>query len=380
MKIEHICFIAEGYPTKKDPVFTFFRNTVCSIADSGIKCSVIVPQSISRVLVRNKSRRPFHWVDITKNNHKIDIFQPCYLSFSNINILKTNITQVLWNTAVIKTFEKMKIKPNVLYAHFWHCGITAAIIGKKHGIPVFVASGESRITVRERYKDKVISRYLETINGVICVSGKNFAESLGLKLASEEKMIVLPNAIDEDVFYIENKQEARKTLGFNENDFIVVFTGAFNSRKGVLRLSEAVNRVKDVKTIYIGSGEQKPHNAGILFCGKLPHDQIVHYLNAADVFVLPTLAEGCCNAIIEAMACGLPIISSNLPFNDDILSDENSIRINIQDIDEIEQAIILLKGNPDLRNKMSEAAIRESPRFNIKRRTYNIVEFMELKI
>ena len=94
-----------------------------------------------------------------------------------------------------------------------------------------------------------------------------------------------------------------------------------------------------MKSIFIGSGEQTPEIDGILFCGKLPHDQIVHYLNAADVFVLPTLAEGCSNAIIEAMACGLPIISSDLPFNDDILDAENSIRVNSLDVESIAEAI-----------------------------------------
>ena len=81
-------------------------------------------------------------------------------------------------------------------------------------------------------------------------------------------------------------------------------------------------------------------------------------MNAADVFVLPTLAEGCCNAILEAMACGLPIISSNLPFNWDILNDKNSILIDPNNINQIADAIQRLRDSPKLRSEMSEEALK----------------------
>src|SRR5699024_10638249 len=111
--------------------------------------------------------------------------------------------------------------------------------------------------------------------------------------------------VDKNVFYKKDKKKCRHELGFSKNDYIVAFTGTFNDRKGSLRLSDALEDLNDVKSIFIGSGKDEPMNDNILFKGRLSHYDIATYLNAADVFVLPTIAEGCSNAIIEAMACGL---------------------------------------------------------------------------
>lgn len=377
---KHICFIVPGYPTKEEPVFTFIRQLISTIANLGIKCSVIAPSSISKSFIRKTDYRKSYWQDITKEGNKIDIYQPKILSFSNFKFLGVSITSYIQQKAVIKAFNKIGLKPDIIYGHFWDNGLTAAIIGDKYDIPTYVATGESKINVQNKYPRKFLNKYLKNIKGVIAVSTKNKNESIELNLASEDIIDVIPNAVDDNVFYPINKLIAREELGFNKDDYIVAFTGAFIHRKGILRLSEALKKIENVKAIYIGSGDLEPEKDNALHVGSLPHEKIPLYLNAADVFVLPTLAEGASNAIIEAMACGLPIISSDESFNDDILFPDNSLRINSADVGAIRNAIVLLRDNPELREDMSVSSLKYAQSFRIEYRAKKILNFMNVDI
>lgn len=91
------------------------------------------------------------------------------------------------------------------------------------------------------------------------------------------------------------------------------------------------------------------------------------------MFVLPTLKEGCCNAIIEAMACGLPIISSARDFNMDILDDKNSIMIDPENVDEIAEAIYKFKSNGMLLKSKREEALKKARNLTIQQRAIDIL-------
>jgi glycosyltransferase involved in cell wall biosynthesis len=95
---------------------------------------------------------------------------------------------------------------------------------------------------------------------------------------------------------------------------------------------------------------------------------------------LPTQKEGCSNAIVEALAVGLPVISSDGAFNDDILDKKNSIRVNPNDIDAIAEAISTLKGNHALRKDIFEYSKLRHEEYSIERRAEKIVKFIKLNI
>ena len=112
----------------------------------------------------------------------------------------------------------------------------------------------------------------------------------------------------------------------------------------------------------------------------MDHTDVPQYLFAADCFCLPTLNEGCSNAIVEALACGLPVVSSNLPFNEDILDDTNSILVDPMNVEEIASALKKIKENKTYRDKLSEGALLKASELRIDVRAEKIIEFITKKI
>lgn len=371
-----MAFFVDGYPTNADPSFAFVRPLILQLADRGFECTVIAPQSITNMVLRGKRKKPFRSFDVTGLGNEIEILRPSFVSVSKLTIAGVSASALMQRKACIRAYKRLG-NQDVVYGHFWKMGSNAAVAtGGK--IPVFVASGESSIESNLSFTVGAVRDSLkESLAGVIYVSRKNKVESCCLGLASLDKsFIVAPNGFDESVFYPIEKKTARQRMGFDENGFTVIFVGAFNERKGVMRVAEALNRINDVNSIFIGAGGMVPNCDNIKFMGKVPHEELANYLNCADCFVLPTLAEGCCNAIVEALACGLPVISSNLPFNDDILDNKCSIRIDPNSVDDIVDAISLLKSNEDLRKAMSEAALRKASDLSIGYRADRIARFI----
>jgi teichuronic acid biosynthesis glycosyltransferase TuaC len=176
-------------------------------------------------------------------------------------------------------------------------------------------------------------------------------------------------------FYPRNKDYARKKFGFDDNHFIVAFSGEFSDRKGVLRLTNAAEGLDKVKIALAGKGKLEPNGTNIIHKGLVNPIDMPDFLSAADVFVLPTLSEGCSNSLIEAMACGLPIVSSNLSFNSDIL--DNSILIDPNSVKDIKNAIVFLRDNVELRKKMSEDSLSKIKHLSLENRALNIKEWID---
>ena len=179
-----------------------------------------------------------------------------------------------------------------------------------------------------------------------------------------------------------DKHSLREDFGCKKGDFIVAFVGYFCNRKGSKRLSDAITFLadNDIKSVFLGRSLEKgyePDCPNIIYKGKVNHEDVPKYLNAADVFVLPTLHEGCANAIVEAMACGLPVISSNSDFNLDILDDTCAIFVDPNSVKEIANAIKKLKQDEVLRKHLSEGALKKASQLRISNRAKAIVSFMQ---
>lgn len=383
--IKSICIITDDYPTKKTPRYPFVEQLVLAWANQGIKCLVLCPASLTHSLIRRTELKKKDWT-VRTEGEVVKVRCDRFLSMATTKIGNINTSKYTLNffiRACDRYLSKHYQEFDVLYGHFiYPSGIAAARLGKKYGIPSFYAYGENTFYTMEFLGDTLTKKLLKGIRGVISVSTRNKNILIERGYMPEALIGIFPNAIDHSLFFPRSREEMRKKYGWSQQDFIIIFVGGFIEIKGPDRLSKAIGKLNNsnIRSIFIGSGEVKPECDGILWEGKVEHNQIPEFLSAADIFVLPTLAEGCCNAIIEAMACGLPVISSDCDFNKDILDASCSILIDPRNADEISEAIAFLYSNPKERCRLSEGALKKVQSMNINTRAKQILEFLDTHI
>ncbi len=378
--MKNVLFIGE-YPNSVDKYLSvFFRNLIYAIADENVNCYVISPVSVTkyRGKIKNIERTA---IETNQNGNKIFVSYPRFISTSSKKIagFQTGLVTVKnYISAAMKEAEKLNVDFDAVYGHFFVSGGLSAIkVGRKLNIPSFVAYGECdyKSQIPDRFRD-LRANDLIGLKGVVSVSTKNTHELDDTGLFKNIPIFTCENAVEMRLFNRIAKEEARKKFNLPKDKFIVGFVGGFIERKGDKRLLKACEGLDDVFLAFAGKGDNPPKGENVVFCNGVNHEEIGDFLSAVDVFCLPTLNEGCCNAVLEAMASGKAIISSDLPFNDGVLTNENSIRINPESIEEIREAIIKFKENEDFRNSISNKALEDSKNFTIEKRAEKIYNFM----
>ena len=372
----NLLFLSPDYPDDRRSVFPFVKQLVDEIANQGNDVQVIAPYSLTH------NKRLIKQVESTSvGKGKVTVYRPYYLSLSNIKIGNVMLIDLVRGSAFRRGIKMINNKPDIVYGHFWPSAYHGFKFAQKNFLPLFVATGESKVVFKADTEAK--KAFCDYIKGVISVSSKNIDESIQNGLEIKKKSIMAPNAYNPIVFMQKDRTECRKKLGFPLDAFIVAFCGAFVHRKGVKKLSDAIDSIDGtpVYSLFIGRAEEEnPSCKNILYQGTLKHSEIADYLSAADVFVLPTLNEGCCNAIIEAIACGLPVISSDRSFNWDVLDKSNSILIDPEDSNQMAKAIKELRDNNELRQSLAHGSQIKAQELTIDKRAKKIMDFIKSKM
>jgi glycosyltransferase involved in cell wall biosynthesis len=139
---------------------------------------------------------------------------------------------------------------------------------------------------------------------------------------TNERIHAIANGVDTDRFHpLDDKTRAaqRDALGLAPNQFMFLFVGRLHQVKALDTVIDALSTVPEAQLVLVGDGPQRAtlearaHASDVAsrvrFTGL--QEGIERYLQAVDAFVLPSIAEGMPNALIEAMACGLPSIASS---------------------------------------------------------------------
>ena len=378
-----ITVVAGNYPAPGHAALVFVQQLVHAIIGQGVKVTVVAYQSVIHSLVHREKLLPRHSKGVTENGVEYDIYRPYTLSFGNRNLFPT-LTKWFNRRSILSIIKK--VDSDVLYAHFWSSALPVYEFAQKHHKPLFVACGEGDDALEEMV-DTMPKEKLETlakaVTGVVSVSSENKRKCIKFGLSREGNTDVFPNCVNTVFFHKRDANELKDRLGLKDTDFVLCFVGGFIPRKGPDRVAQAIKNLNDpnIKVMFIGKpfpGYSYDFDCpGIIHKGPLDHELIPEYMSCADVFVLPTQKEGCSNAVVEALAMGLPVISSEGPFNDDILDEHNSIRINPDDVYALTDAIRKLRDDKDLLKSMSDYSHSRHVEYSIEGRAKRILEFID---
>jgi glycosyltransferase involved in cell wall biosynthesis len=175
-----------------------------------------------------------------------------------------------------------------------------------------------------------IRRAFEKADGLSAVSGP-LARAMESLCDTKKRAIVIPNGIDRSLFDIRNKQGAREKLNLPKDGTVVVTVGSLDAVKGTASLIKAASMMdRSLILVCVGEGPLRKRMVELaeslgmggraMFPGQRPHGEIPLWMNAADVFCLPSIREGRPNVILEAMSCGVPVAASKVGGIPEIMS------------------------------------------------------------
>jgi teichuronic acid biosynthesis glycosyltransferase TuaC len=252
---------------------------------------------------------------------------------------------------------------------FWPDGPAAALLAAALDVPFSIKARGSDIHVWG-VRPGVAGQILEAAraaNGLLAVSAALKADMVALGMP-EEKIRIHYTGIDLDTFGPRERAGAKAAFGVSGP--LLASVGALLPRKGQDLAIAALKQVPGATLLLAGDGPDRPRlarlteeaglGARVRFLGPQPHAALAALFAAADVMVLPTVSEGLANVWVEALACGTPVVTSDVGGAREVIDGPAAGRLVPRDAAAIAAAIRSLLADPPAQAAVRDHALRFS--------------------
>ncbi|MEM2741829.1 MAG: glycosyltransferase family 4 protein [Nitrososphaeria archaeon] len=266
-------------------------------------------------------------------------------------------------------------------------GFAGVIFSKITGIPLLIHShGPPNYILEKSFGDSLIWRVIEStlirisVNNALLtfVTDRKTESVIASIVRKPAKIASCPTAINFQEYQNISPKTSSSYRNKNKNEIILGFIGRLTLQKNPEIILKALAELNDVpvKMYVVGDGpllnqlKDKVCKLGIQnkvhFFGSIPERRKLELLQEIDIFLMPSLEEGCPIALLEAMAAGKAIIASNIYSIRNIVNHlKEAVLVNPYNIEELKQAILTLYNNLDLRIKLSKEARRKAKQYDV---------------
>lgn len=292
--------------------------------------------------------------------HKIPTVSSNFYVYEGSFFLFSTITMKLHSFDVTLSQPTRYFSPDVAEMQF----VYRAWAGyrKENGLP---------LSLGDRITPVIERRNIQRAKEIIAISNSVKNEVIKYYGTPEEKVHVVHSGVNLDEFTPDNRQkhsnEIRKRYGIDSDDLVLLFVGNPFERKGLRYVLEALPRIKteNIKLFILGKDNVEPYTKlaadlgvkdKVIFAGLLPG--VSKYFGISDIFIFPTLYEPFGLVILEAMASGLPVITSQLAGAAELIEDgkDGLLLKNPKDSNDIADKLNYLLDNDRARNKIGKGA------------------------
>jgi glycosyltransferase involved in cell wall biosynthesis len=273
----------------------------------------------------------------------------------------------------VRRYADQLERPNVIHAHWsYPDGAAAMVLRERFGSALVVhARGTLERVVAEqspRYR-AMVGRPLQAADAVVANSEALYEDCLRLGV-KPDRLSVIPNGVDTECFKPRDKAESKRALGLSDERLLILYCGNLREVKGVDLLAQAVLPLcaarPNLDVALVGGGELEARvrrelaplikARRVLMPGALPQAQVAHYMQAADLLVLPSRSEARGNVILEALACGTPVAAADVGGIPELMRPTHGCLFAPGQVQTILRTLLALSDNPPLLAQLGAAA------------------------